>query len=241
MGCRLLVLMILLSAGGCGLVFYDPLAGSSDGGTEQVDSAQPDADTIDAPPLEPLQLTFGEDGVSGRVSGVTTDTVLNGGLPDQPNGDNPSFTAEEVGPIHGLLRFDLSSIPTTATVVGAELEVWTNFSPSQGGTAELFRVAEEWDEATATWNERSTGVAWTVAGGTTTGEAVGSITTTNDMFFESLETRIELPVALVAGWVAEPASNHGLIFVPTSGFVGLLSSEAVLIENAPILHVSIAQ
>ncbi|MBT8494180.1 MAG: DNRLRE domain-containing protein [Deltaproteobacteria bacterium] len=239
---RLACLSILVLAGGCGLVSYDSLAGSIDGGLGQIDSAgEPnDAARTDAPPTEPLELTFGEDGVDGRVSGVTTDTALNGGLPDQPGGDGASFTAEAVGPIHGLLRFDLSSVPTTATVIGAELEVWTNFSPSQGGTAQLFRISEEWEEATATWNQRSTGVAWTDAGGTTAGEAVASITTVNESFFESLEQRLELPIGLVADWVAEPASNNGLLFVPTSGYVGLLSSEAVLIENAPILHIRLA-
>jgi len=182
-------------------------------------------------------ITFGEDGTAD-VSGVTFDTTLSSSFPTQSAGDNPSVEIE-AGVSTALLRFDISSIATTSTVVSAELEVWTNFSPSQGGMANVYAASEAWDEASATWQERASGMPWSTPGadGGSRGVMLGSITTTNEMFFESLESRLPIDPAVVQAWISRPSDNHGFIIAPVSGYVGLLSSEAVLFENAPILHV----
>jgi hypothetical protein len=179
-------------------------------------------------------VTFGEDGTTD-FAGVTSDTTIVSTAPTLNSGTNASIEIE-AGVSAALMHFDISSIPTTATVASAELEVWTNFSPSQGGVASVHVTTEAWDESSATWEERMAGVPWSMPGAER-GPMLGTITTTNDMFFESLESRVPLDPTVVQQWVADPTANTGLIIAPMSGYVGLLSSEAVLIENAPILHV----
>ncbi|MDH7490179.1 MAG: DNRLRE domain-containing protein [Anaerolineae bacterium] len=63
------------------------------------------------------------------------------------------------------IRFDLSSIPTYATVITAELRL---YSTEQTNTAwlclDLYRLNQAWDEHTATWDRATTDTLWAVPG-----------------------------------------------------------------------------
>jgi hypothetical protein len=112
-----------------------------------------------------------------------------------------------------LFRFDLTAIASTAVVSAAELHIFTDYDP--GRDVNFYAALESWDEATTTWNARTTGTNWTTAGaappsrGTT---VLGTVDPTND-FAEYVVTI--LPAA-VAGWVANPATNFGFVLVTTN-------------------------
>jgi len=74
------------------------------------------------------------------------------GVPDQRN--------------RGLIRFDLSPIPSGATIDSATLHLF--LSENIGGTDKtqnVHRVTASWTESGATWNSRDTGTPWTTPGG----------------------------------------------------------------------------
>ena len=106
-----------------------------------------------------------------------------------------------------LIRFDLSSIPSGATVTSALLSLYFNPSSSNGdhqslsgpNTALLQQITSSWDEYTVTWDNQPTT--------TSSGEVVLPQTTTNT------EDRPDIDVtALVQQMVADPATNYGLLF-----------------------------
>jgi hypothetical protein len=144
---------------------------------------------------------------------VTADTFL------ASDGANTNFNAQDSALTDGdvqrvaLFRFDLTAIAPTAVVSAAELHIFTDYDPGRDVT--FYAALESWDEATTTWNVRTTGTNWTAAGaappsrGTT---ALGTVDPTVD-FTEYVVTI--LPAA-VAGWVANPATNFGFVLVTTN-------------------------
>lgn len=70
-----------------------------------------------------------------------------------------------------IIEFDLSSVslPAGATVTDVEMVFTQGFgwgpAVSSSPTIEFYPLVGDFDEATATWNESSTGVAWTTPGG----------------------------------------------------------------------------
>jgi RHS repeat-associated protein len=63
-----------------------------------------------------------------------------------------------------LLRFDLSSIPTTASISSATLGLYAPNSSRNTQGVQLWRVAKPWN-STVSWNRYSTGNLWKTPGG----------------------------------------------------------------------------
>jgi len=120
-----------------------------------------------------------------------------------------------------LLRIDVSALPVGAEVMQASLHIWTGTSTNDLSpqTFSFYRMLESWSEGNqdgvagaASWNERKAGTAWTVAGagvGSREDVVIGSFIPA------ALDTEyvVELAPEVVAGWVADPASNFGVIMV----------------------------
>lgn len=66
-----------------------------------------------------------------------------------------------------LIKFDLSSIPSTATVSSATMSLYYYSGTDGGGsnTIKIYRQLKDWVESQCTWNSYKTGTAWTEAGG----------------------------------------------------------------------------
>lgn len=135
------------------------------------------------------------------------------------------------GRMRALLRFDLSVIPSAATVTSAEMNVTLVRSPQVGEPVgsqfELRRVLKPWGEGNkggntgfpasdgeATWlAPRHPEPAWSGAGASGAGDAVSAISSSVAMDREGsykFPSTTEL-VADVQGWLGEPASNFGWI------------------------------
>jgi hypothetical protein len=89
--------------------------------------------------------------------------------------------------MRGLLRFDLSAIPTSAVVVGAslELEMAAKDDASVAGFVgadglKAFLVTQSFVSAEATWNRRSATSLWATAGGDLDPVALATIGTPTD-------------------------------------------------------------
>jgi hypothetical protein len=66
----------------------------------------------------------------------------------------------------GLFKFDLSSIPTNATVSNATLTL-VDVNSAGSGYFGLNRLLTNWDESEVTWNRRTASMPWTAPGGQT--------------------------------------------------------------------------
>lgn len=201
------------------------------------DGDGPPADVDAAPDLDP---TFGER-PDAEFTNVNLDTSLASDEPTGPARGGTDFLEIDAGPeTVTLMRFELSALPTTATVVSATLEV-TVFDPLENGEFEGHAVLQSWAELTATWNDRDVGMPWAGPGasnasrdnavlGTFAPRTTGTFTVT-------------LAPAIVQGWIDAPATNFGFRWHSTSndGRGGQLrSSEYPVALERPILRLVLA-
>lgn len=134
---------------------------------------------------------------------------------------------------NGFLRFDLTSLPPTTTVLAGELDL---YAENDTAGADFDRMLEPWDEGalvgsngTCNWTERQAGVAWNQAGGgryysQDDGNYIATATATAQApISASFDVRA---VALVQDWVANPATNYGLGFVTVAGYFSFYSRES---------------
>lgn len=203
----------------------------SDAAGVVVDAPLPPADAA------PLTLIFGESS-NADVTGVTMDCDLSQNNPNQNFGINPDITVTELPTYEwrGLLRFDLSAIPASATVLSAELHLVSSSATVTGDSLIYFyEVTEEWQEGTAngangaaSWNLRLPLTPWTAAGAAL-GSHSADIQAEVTVHGPSEPYTVELPSELVQRWVDGTALNHGLMLNPvttTFDVVEFESSEA---------------
>jgi hypothetical protein len=96
-----------------------------------------------------------------------------------PNNANTNFSGEQTVSVYSnsnnvqrtLLKFDLSGIPSGATINSATLKLYSYLLGATGGSnpqhikMDVFRVTKDWMRNQATWNRRLTGTPWTTVGG----------------------------------------------------------------------------
>jgi hypothetical protein len=84
------------------------------------------------------------------------DTYLEVDFPDSNYGTAASALT--------LVNFDLSSIPSNATIVSATLTLTLSVGSMDADDYNIYRVLRDWSESQATWNSWSTSNSWTTAG-----------------------------------------------------------------------------
>jgi len=204
MGCRVLAAVLI-----AGCSFHPPPSS-----IDPTDAAAPGK--LDASSSElPDGAVAGSDAANpdAVITQSTTDHVsvadvwLHSGQPNTSFVNDPYVIADGVPNATALLRFDLGALSGTQ-IVSAELHIWTDFDP--GATVEVSTMLENWAETSATWNQRSSGVAWSTTGanppGSRSATPIGSFTP-GPAF---TEFSVALTPAAIAGWVANPATNFGL-------------------------------
>lgn len=222
---------------GCGRLAFDP---RSDGGGALDDSLSGLDAEVDAPPGA-MVVTFGETSSAG-VTGVTTDAVLDAVNLTGNYGGRPTLDLDSR--YTPLVRFDISSIPTTATVLDARLTLHTTDDPSPNDVS-VHRLLEAWTEGVldggigaANYFQRQTGTSWASPGATGLSRVAGS----SGGFQASLANAtytFAITAAVVQLWVSTPTDNHGLVF--ESGGTDLLvlhSSESTSVDRRPTLRVT---
>lgn len=128
------------------------------------------------------------------------------------SGDTPGGSGRDDA---ALLQWDVTAIPRTATVRAATISVTVTDKADQ--TYGVFEVVRGWDEATATWNRASSGTSWQVAGAQGVldrGAQLGAIRAASTGRFTIALTAAG--VAAVQRWVADPATNHGVVLASAS-------------------------
>jgi len=159
----------------------------------------------------PVNVTL-QDGLNGYAG--TTDTWLNSDYPTTNFGndiqDHLQYTTQD----RQLHRFDVSSIPSSATVNSATIYFYV-YSVT-GGTPAVgcYRVLTHWDELQATYNNRLTGTAWGSAGMLSGTDYVATAIGT---FTVSAAGWVSYDVtSTVQGWVNGSYANEGVMYRETS-------------------------
>lgn len=161
------------------------------------------------------------------------DTFINSGAPDNNAGAVAHVAAGTDGSggnRRGLFRFDLSDVPSGATVTSAVFRLNVVVIPLFGAvnsTFELLRVNAGWNQGAnslgnnggfaafgeATWKSRIHSVAtWTVAGGDfASASAASAVTGVGSYAWSGVGV-----VSDVQAWVNDPARNNGWILISRS-------------------------
>lgn len=109
----------------------------------------------------------------------------------------------------GLIKWDLSSIPTTATVVSAYI---TFYISNEGKQFALYKMLQNWDAATITY-ANSSGIA---LDGVEAASSPSAIFGTTQGTGKALDAyigfcRVNLPLSLAQDWITNPSTNYGLL------------------------------
>jgi hypothetical protein len=123
-----------------------------------------------------------------------------------------------------VIRFDLSSIPVSSTIVDATLEV-TVAGTQAGQTVYVYRFISDWAEPTVTWNS-----PWLTPGGDYDATDWGSYSP------DVVGTRVINLTTLVQGWVDGTYDNYGIILIGTgSGGTSTIWDEDAANSSGPRL------
>jgi hypothetical protein len=193
-----------------------------------------------------VTLLFGETD-DADVTAVTVDTYLDSANPTLNYGAEVTARVDADPARVALLRFDVSAIAPGATVTAAELAVTTAADALEEGTVQLYEVTESWAEgdavataAPANWTQRTTNNDWTTAGAGSGSRAPAAMSEVTPSI-AATRYPVLLPIELVQGWVADPASNRGLVLVPVNAAthgVDFESSESATTAARPSLSIT---
>ena len=158
----------------------------------------------------PTTATF-QDGVSPTAGYAgTVDTYVWDTNASTSYGTETTFVADTAVGIEtdqrwGLLKFDISSIPTSATVIGVRLDL---FISTEGSGWKLFKSTADFTESSTYNSFTLAAINATIAG--TVEHAFGT-----EMNTLTVSVRHNPLVATVQDWVTTPANNFGWLLKAT--------------------------
>jgi len=121
---------------------------------------------------------------------------------------------DNTGAQKSLLRFDLASIPSNATVQAATLSLyWYGSSNGNSLTVAAQRVLADWVDSQATRTLRKTGFTWS-APGMAAGSDYAAAAAGTALLSGTAGKWVNLDVTAVAQqWVQNPAANYGFVLL----------------------------
>ena len=172
---------------------------------------------------------------------ATADTYIDNGNTTTNYGASASLIVDGKPDDGALLKWDLSSIPAGSTLQSATLSI--NVTGTSTDTYEIYELKRSWTELQATWKKANSSTNWQSAGaqgsldrGST---VLGTVTATATGIRNVVLNAAGL--AVVQGWVNNPATNFGFILQDyansTDDDLVFSSKEATVAANRPQLQV----
>ena len=134
--------------------------------------------------------------------------------------------------LRSVLRFDLSSVPPGTPVTAASLGLYVT---NTGNTSTVYPLTRNWSETGATWNS-----PWEDPGADDvpddrSGTSMGTFNPNGN----GLRTTT-LNTSVVQGWINDPATNFGVVFVPNGGNNWQATSREGTFNQRPRLTLTLA-
>jgi len=134
------------------------------------------------------------------------DAVISSYYPSTNYEDQTNFRAEawtysgSPSTIRGLVEFNLSAIPSDATIVEAKLSLYhcTEWEDTGENSCLLKRITSSWDESTVTWNNQPPA--------TTQNQVILSKSTSSYQDYTDIDV-----AALVQDMINNPQNSHGFL------------------------------
>lgn len=160
------------------------------------------------------------------AGGDVADAKVSNRQPDKRFGDEPVASISSVNGHQEqvLLRFDTGGIPRHATLTSATLTLWQTNS-GRPTSLRAHAVTRPWQEGSITWSGFGAAHAPEVAASLEAPGPAHPAARTLDVS------------GLVAAWVKQPESNHGLLLAQAEGKTLLDTSESPHLERRPRLEV----
>lgn len=135
---------------------------------------------------------------------------------------NTNYSTSEYLPIghrtstyrYSLLRFDLSTIPSSAKVAEAMLSLFLySISGSENMTIQVYRVNRPWIENEVTWNEYSTGNIWQSPGASGIDDISSPIAIIPVLgtYVFGQKCTFDLSPIIVQEWIDKSVDNNGFL------------------------------
>jgi len=148
------------------------------------------------------------------------DATIRQDMPDNNYGTITSLTSglssDGSSLARALLKFDLSGIPTNATITNITLSLTELTQPSVQSTFLLSPLLANWIETQVTWNDSASGAAWSDSGGDFSFDSAAEFFITHgpgttNQFTDDGEFPGYGLVADVQFWITNSAQNFGWI------------------------------
>ncbi len=172
---------------------------------------------------------------------ATADTYISDGKKTSNYGAASSLIADGNPDFGALLKWDLSSIPAGSTLQSATLSV--NVTGTSADTYEIYELKRSWTELQATWNKATTGTNWHSAGAQGSLDRYSTVLGTVTATVSGIRNVVlnAAGLAVVQGWVNNPATNFGFILQDyantTKDDLVFSSKESTVAANRPQLQV----
>lgn len=115
------------------------------------------------------------------------------------------------------IKFDLTAIPSDATILDARLSlyIWKDEWPGDNATYGCYRIGRAWNTSEATWTKATSSTNWSSGGGDVDG---GALATSKFSGADPVDVWDSYDVAVaVRQFVAGTKANHGFLIKPDSG------------------------
>lgn len=151
----------------------------------------------------------------------TKDCVIDNSAPTTNEDGTKLIIGHDSGSVgtpvwRSLLQFDLSSIPSGATISAATLKLY-NETPNGANSrvASVYRVKVSWTEATVTWNTTDGSTSWQTAGcgGANDREAtdIGTFNVASGDSASYYSVTLTPGSTGVQGWIDGTLTNNGIL------------------------------
>lgn len=165
------------------------------------------------------QVVIFRQGVDGYQG--CADTYISEFSPNENFGDHELMLGEK-GRIHVLIRFDVTSLPADAFIEEASLGLYVhNYGQREAPIiAAAYTVLRGWEEMQATWYQATDAELWGLAGcNDTTSDRSATPLDRQSVYERDRWYNWDVTTA-VRSWVADAASNRGVIVQQTNQEVG---------------------
>lgn len=154
-----------------------------------------------------------------QTSANMEDTTIRSAAPTQTGGNDFELgvgTAVGGNTVRSLLKFDLSAVPSSTTILSADLNLWlsstNNNSPID---VSLHKLTSPWEENQASWTYSKTTpyTAWKTAGGDFSNDKLRTVKDIGVPPASIADAMVnwKVPLDVVQGWINNPTTNNGFM------------------------------